>query len=323
MRESKRRTLEAVRREIRRRHYSPRTERTYLGWIGRYWEYQFPRDLRNSGVEDLRRYLAFLGKGNKRSAASLNLASSAILFLYREVYKREMSEASTLRRPKQRRVLPVVLSQEEVRAVLGQMNGVHRIMAGLLYGAGLRLTECCMLRVKDLDFEAKQVTIRRGKGGKDRISILPTALKPTLLSHLNSVKRTHRRDLLRGYGQVWMPDGLASKYPKAHLEWGWQWVFPAPNTYVEAESGLTRRHHVHQTSLQKAVRAAVQEAGIHKPASCHTFRHSFATHLLQNGTDIRTVQELLGHTSVTTTMIYTHVLKQRWPGMQSPLDGIL
>ncbi len=267
-------------------------------------------------------YQNFLARRGKRSASTLNQSLAAVLFYYREVLEMKMPGAKKLRRPKNRRHLPVVLSKEEVAQVLQQMHGTHALMAKLLYGAGLRLSECCRLRIKDLDLKKGQIAVRRGKGGKDRITLLPEGLRTPLRYQLEGVRRLHRMDLRRGWGQVVMPESLGKKYPSASREFAWQWVFPAKTLYLEAETNLYRRHHVHQTNLQKSVRNAVRKAGILKPASCHTFRHSFATHLLQSGADIRTVQEILGHSSVQTTMIYTHVLEQRWPGVRSPLDSL-
>ena len=273
-------------------------------------------------MEGIRRFQAFLAHKNQGSASSLNVAVAAVLFLYREVYGRQLPHARTLRRPRARKRLPTVLTKAEVAQVLEQVEGRHRLMVGLLYGSGLRLSECCSLRVMDLDLESGQVTVRRGKGGKDRVTILPQGLRDKLHRQLEGVKRLHRSDLNRGWGAVALPDGLERKKPSASREWPWQWVFPAKTTYTDRGNGEVRRHHVHPTSLQKAVRRAVRMTGLARAVSCHTFRHSFATHLLHSGTDIRTLQELLGHSSLKTTMIYTHVLKQRWPGMQSPLDTL-
>lgn len=317
------RLAERVRRAIRTRHYSRRTEKSYLGWIRRFMQYTGNRPLDATGPEDIGRYLSMLATERKVSASTQNQALSALLFLYREVLGQDIQWVDDIVRAKRVRHLPVVLAREEVRAVMEQLEGTPRLMALLLYGAGLRLMECVRLRVKDVDLLANQIIVRGGKGGRDRVALLPVISKPDLGRNLESVYRQHRADLGRGAGWVELPDALARKYPQAGREWGWQWVFPATRHYQDRETGQVRRHHLHESVLQRAVKLAVRQAGITKPASCHTFRHSFATHLLEDGHDIRTVQELLGHRDVSTTMIYTHVLNRGWGGVRSPADRLL
>jgi integron integrase len=247
-------------------------------------------------------------------------ALSALLFLYREVLAKPLDELPDLVRPRLTRRLPVVLSREEVRAVLRQLHGQSRLIAALLYGGGLRLQECLRLRVKEIDFARGEILVRMGKGGKDRITVLPDKLKPVLQEYLNTLRLLHQRDRAPGLGQVTLPDALERKYPAASAEWGWQYLFPASRCHVDSTTGRIQRHHLHESVPLRAVRAAVRRAGISKPATCHSFRHSFATHLLEAGYDIRTVQELLGHRDVSTTMVYTHVLNRGGMGVRSPMD---
>ena len=290
---SKPRLLGRVREAIRSRHYSRRTEKTYVAWI--------------------RRYIFFHGKRHP---------ASALLFLYREVLLQQVPWLDDLVYAKRPHHLPVVLTREEVRAVLSEIHGVPRLMTFLLYGAGLRLLECARLRVKDVDPGRNQMVVRGGKGNKDRLTMLPVAVKADLLRHLHAVRNQHQIDLKAGAGWVELPWALARKYPNAGREWPWQWVFPATRIYVDRTTGERRRHHLHESVLQRAVRTATLRAGIAKQVSCHTFRHSFATHLLEDGHDIRTVQELLGHQDVSTTMIYTHVLNRGPGAVRSPADRI-
>lgn len=316
------RLLELVRQAIRARHYSRRTERAYVGWIRRYVIFHDRRHPREMGTEEVTRFLTALAVDGKVSASTQNQALAALIFLYGVVLGQKLPWLDEVVRARRPRRLPVVLTRAEVRAVLGEMRDTPRLMATLLYGAGLRLLECARLRIKDVDFGANRITVRGGKGDKDRVTLLPAAIKANLEKQVAGALEQHRRDLAVGAGGVALPEGLARKYPEATREPGWQWVFPAVRTYVDRETGERRRHHLHETVLQRAVKEAVRRARVNKPASCHTFRHSFATHLLEDGYDIRTVQELLGHKDVTTTMIYTHVLNRGWGAVRSPLDGM-
>ncbi len=317
------RLSDRVRAAMRRRAFSVRTEEAYLGWMRRYWEACGRRDPATLGAEHVTAFLNDLATRGRAAAATQNQALAALLFLYREVLGIDLPWLDDLVRAKTAPRLPVVLSRDEVRAVLAHIDGDARLMATLLYGCGLRLLECCRLRVKDVDFDRNQITVRRGKGDKDRATMLPLAVKPALVEHLARARVQHARDLAAGAGWVELPGALAAKLPNAGREWPWQWVFPATRTYLHPESGQRRRHHLHETVVQNAVRRAVLAAGIPKRATCHTFRHSFATHLLEDGSDIRTVQQLLGHRDVTTTMIYTHVLNRGPAGVRSPIDRLL
>jgi integron integrase len=315
--------LDRVRAAIRARHYSRRTEEAYVDWIRRFILFHGKRHPLTMGAPEVSSFLSSLAVRGKVSASTQNQALSALLFLYREVLERDLPWLEDVVRAKRPRRLPCVLTRDEVRAVLDQLEGVPRLMVLLLYGAGLRLLECAHLRVKDVDLGSNQITVRAGKGNKDRITVLPEAAKAELARHLERVRTQHRADIARGAGWVELPDALCRKYPNAGREWAWQWVFPATRWYVDRETGQRRRHHLHESVVQRAVKTAVRGAGIAKPASCHTFRHSFATHLLEDGHDIRTVQELLGHRDVSTTMIYTHVLNRGWGGVKSPADRLL
>ncbi len=316
----KSRLLDRVREEIRKRHYSRRTEKTYAGWIRRFIIFHGKRHPNEMGETEISQFLSHLAVSGKVSASTQNQALSALLFLYRQVLCRELEWVSGIVRAKRPLHLPVVLTREEVRALLGQIQGVEWIMASLLYGAGLRLLECCRLRIKDADPIRKEIVVRNGKGGKDRITMLPIKIIPHLKIHLESVRIQHTADLIKGMGSVELPGAIDRKYPRAAWEWGWQWIFPATRFYNHPETGRKRRHHLHESVLQKAVRNAAFRAGIKKHATCHSLRHSFATHLLEDGYDIRTIQELLGHSDVATTMIYTHVLNRGGHGVRSPLD---
>jgi integron integrase len=254
------------------------------------------------------------------AASTQNQALSALLFLYNEVLKQELENFDDIVWAKKPKRLPVVLTRDEVQAVLRQLSGTNWIMASLLYGAGLRLLECLRLRVKDIDFGYRQILVRDGKGEKDRVTMLPHRVEEPLRQHLEEVRRLHQQDVQAGFGTVYLPYALAKKYPQAHREWAWQYVFPAPSHSVDPRGGIKQRHHLDEQILQRAVKAAVRKAGIAKHATCHTLRHSFATHLLEAGYDIRTVQELLGHTDLNTTMIYTHVLNKGGMGVRSPAD---
>ena len=272
------------------------------------------------GAVEVTAFLTSLAVSSKVAASTQNQALSALLFLYRAVLGVELPWLDDVVRAKRPPHLPVVLTRDEVRAVLQRLDGVPRLMAILLYGTGLRLLECCRLRVKDVDFAMNQITIRDGKGHKDRPTMLPDAVKAELGAHLERVHEQHQADLRHGAGWVELPGALVRKYPNAGRDWGWQWVFPATRFYVDRVAGQRRRHHLHESVLQRAVKDAVRAAGIAKPATCHTFRHSFATHLLEESHDIRTVQELLGHHDVSTTQIYTHVLNRGPAGVRSPAD---
>ncbi len=317
---SKPRLLDRVRDALRARHYSRRTEDVYVAWIRRYILFHGKRHPADMGAPEITRFLSALAVEGNVAASTQNQALSALLFLYREVLELDLPWLDGIVRAKRPQRLPIVLTREEVRAVLQPLTGVPRLMAYLLYGAGLRLLECCRLRVQDVDFAANQIVVRSGKGDKDRVTMLPAAVKTALARHLESVRAQHQRDLQHGAGWVELPTALDRKYPNAGREWVWQWVFPATRFYTERLTRQRRRHHLHESVLQRMVKAAVRRAGIAKRATPHTFRHSFATHLLEDGHDIRTVQELLGHRDVTTTQIYTHVLNRGPSGVRSPVD---
>jgi integron integrase len=312
--------LQQVRQAIRVRQYSPRTEKAYVGWIRRFvlfHDKRHPSELDEDGVAA---FLTDLACAGSASAATQNQASSALLFLYRDVLGISMNPPRGIVRPAKPRRLPIVLTRHEVRVVLAQMSGLQRLIAHLLYGSGLRLLEAMQLRVKDVHLDRLEIVVRDGKGGNDRITMLPAALRPDTAKQIEVVKSMHEADLRRGGGFVQLPDGMARKSPAAASQLAWQWVFPAVRGYTDPATGRRLRHHLHESSVQRAVSRAVRSAGIIKRASCHTFRHSFATHLLEDGYDIRTIQELLGHTDVKTTMIYTHVLNRGGRGVRSPLD---
>jgi integron integrase len=313
--------LPSLRANLRLRHYSPRTEEAYTSWVVRYVRFHHLRHPADLGEADVRAFLTHLAVERRVAPATLSQAVAAILFLYREILRRPLTELGAIPRSRQPVRLPVVLSVGEVAAVLGQMHGVTRLAALLLYGSGLRLMECLTLRVKDLDLDRHEIWVRRGKGAKDRVTVLPARVVVELRGHLARVQTLHHRDLIAGRGAVELPDALERKYPGAARSWPWQWVFPARSSYRVAASGGWRRHHLHESAVQRAVTAAARASGIGKRATCHTFRHSFATHLLEGGADIRTVQELLGHRDVSTTMIYTHVLNRGGLGVRSPLDA--
>ncbi len=314
------RLLDQVHAAIRSRHLSFRTEKAYVGWIRRFIFFSGKRHPRNMGEPEVTTFLSHLAVQGRVSASTQNQALAAILFLYRNVLGQDLDWLDDIVRAKHAVRLPVVLTREQVQAVLSNMRGVAWIQASLLYGAGLRLMECARLRVKDIDFNQRRITVREGKGGKDRVTVLPDKVVTALRQHLERVRSLHQRDLELGLGRVELPNALARKYPNADREWGWQWVFPASRPYVDPKTGRPRRHHLHESVLQRAVKEAVRRAATPVPATCHTFRHSFATHLLEAGHDIRTIQELLGHSDETTTMIYTHVLNRGGLGVRSPLD---
>jgi len=298
------RLLDQVRQAIRTRHYSHHTEEAYVGWIRRFVFFHNKRHPREMGEVEIGQFLSSLATKAKVSSSTQNQAFNALIFLYREILGKKIDMVEGVVRAKRSMRLPVVLARDEVKSVMSFLHGANWLMAMLLYGSGLRLMECLRLRVKDVDFSRNQIIVRQGKGGKDRYTMLPTAVKQPLLKHLEFVKRQHQNDLTRGLGRVVLPDALDRKYPNAGKEWGWQWVFPAPHHYADRVTGERHRHHVHESVLQRAVKEAAIKGGIAKLATCHTFRHSFATYLLEDGYDIRTVQELLGHKDVSTTMIY-------------------
>ena len=312
--------LDEVRARIRRLNYSIRTEDTYVDWVRRFVLFHAKRHPRDMGATEIEAFLTHLAVVGKVSASTQNQAKSALLFLYREVLGIDLPWLTDVASARQGKRLPVVLTVAEVQAVLARVTGTTGLMLRLLYGSGLRLMECVRLRVKDVDFGQMQILVRDGKGDKDRVTMLPQSLLEPLQMHLQRVKALHQRDIGEGYGEVYLPYALDRKYPNAGREWGWQYVFPSSKRSVDPRSGVVRRHHADEKVLQRAMKNAVREAGIAKPATPHTLRHSFATHLLQSGYDIRTVQELLGHTHVETTMIYTHVLNKGGRGVISPLD---
>jgi integron integrase len=314
--------LDQVRQAIRLRHYSPRTEEAYVSWIRRFILFHKKRHPADMEAMETNAFLSDLASAGHVSASTQTQALCALMFLYKEVLgqKTEWIEVSV--RPQRPSRLPVVLTRDEVRSLLGNMDGVPRLVATLLYGAGLRLLECLELRIKDVELGRGEIVIRDGKGRKDRITMLPGSVRGQLLEHMRVVHALHQRDLDQGAGAVALPDALIRKYPNACREWAWQWVFPASSCYFDREARIKRRHHLHESVIQKAMKDAVRRAGISKPATPHSMRHSFATHLLESGYDIRTVQELLGHRDVRTTMIYTHVLNRGPLGVRSPFDAL-
>lgn len=316
------RLIDRFRAAIRARHYSRRTEKSYWLWIRYFIFHHGRRHPAEMGAAEVTAFLNWLATERNVAAATQNQALAALLFLYKAVLERDLPWFDDLVRAKRPVRVPVVLSVAEVRRLLAQLDGTAWIMASLLYGAGLRLQECLTLRVKDIDFAYRQVTVRDGKGGKDRVTMLPEGVVQPLQAHLGRVRALHRQDAAEGCGEVWLPHALARKYPRAGYEWGWQFVFPSKNRSADPESGVIRRHHVYPDTIGRAVKRAARAAGIPKPVSCHTLRHSFATHLLEAGHDIRTVQELLGHSDVSTTMVYTHVLNRGGRGVKSPLDRL-
>ncbi len=315
------RLLDQVREVCRVRHYSPRTEKAYIHWIKRYIFYHDKRHPKDMDDNEINAFLSWLATSRNVAAATQNQALDALVFLYHQVLKVDPGDFGDVVRAKRPKRLPVVLSRGEVQAVLSNLHGELWLVGSLLYGSGLRLMESIKLRVKDIDFDRGEVMVREGKGKQDRRTMLSQTLVEPLQKHLRKVRSIHEYDLAAGYGDVWLPGALARKYPNAGREWGWQYVFPASRRSRDPDSGMIRRHHTFETNIQKAVKAAVQMAGLTKKIGPHTFRHCFATHLLESGYDIRTVQELLGHKDVRTTMIYTHVLNKGGKGVQSPLDA--
>lgn len=314
------RLLDQVRGKLRLKHYSLRTERAYIAWIRRFILANGKRHPREMGAVEVERFLTSLATDGQVAAGTQNQALAALLFLYRDVLEMQLPWMENMVRAKRPRRVPVVLSRDEVQRMLTMLEGRHALMASLLYGSGLRLMECVRLRVKDVDFERNEICVRDGKGGKDRHVPLPARLREKLQRQVERVRITHAQDLAAGHGEVWLPHALARKYPSAPRELGWQYMFPSHRLSQDPRSHAWRRHHVDEASLQRAIRSARTKAAIVKPATCHTLRHSFATHLLESGHDIRTIQELLGHKDVTTTQIYTHVLNRGGLGVLSPLD---
>ena len=315
------RFLDQVRDAVRTRHYSRRTEEAYLGWTKRFILFHGKRHPAAMGADEVNAFLSHLAVDGHVSASTQAQALSALVVLYRNVLDDPLPWIEDIVRASRPRKLPVVLSREEVRSLLAVMKGTPRLVAALLYGGGLRLLEALRLRVKDVDFAARLLIVREGKGAKDRRTMLPDSLHHPLRAQVEDVRRIHRKDLARERGEVWLPDALARKYPNAGREFAWQYLFPASRLAVDPRSGIERRHHLDESAVQRTVKEAVREAGIEKHAGCHTLRHSFATHLLEDGYDIRTIQELLGHADVKTTMIYTHVLQRTGGrGVRSPLD---
>ncbi len=313
--------LEQVVARLRVKHYSLRTEQIYVDWIKRFVWFHGKRHPRDMGAAEIEAFLTNLAVERSVSASTQNQAKSALLFLYKEVLQIELPWLDNVTQAKVPKKLPVVMTQNEVRAVLARLDGTVWLICSLLYGSGLRIMECLRLRVKDVDFERCEILVREGKGFKDRVTMLPASLVQLLKQQLERVKTLHEEDLLKGYGDVFMPMALEAKYPKAGKSWNWQYIFPSRNLSVDPRSGAVRRHHSDEKVIQRAVKKAASAAEISKLATPHTFRHSFATHLLQSGYDIRTVQELLGHSDVSTTMIYTHVLNKGGKGVVSPLDS--
>ncbi len=318
--DDKPRLLDQVREQIRLRHYSIRTEAVYLEWVKRFIRFHRYRHPLEMGAAEVEAFLSDLAVRRDVSASTQNQALSALLFLYKQVLLVELPWLDGVIRARRPRRLPVVLTQTEVASVLAQLEGSVWLVASLLYGSGMRLMEALRLRVKDVEFSRLEILIRDGKGQKDRVTVLPRKLAAPLELHLQRVRALHEQDLREGYGRANLPHALARKYPNAAAEWGWQFVFPSVNRSEDPRSGGIFRHHLHEKTIQRAVRNAVRRVGLHKPATPHTLRHSFATHLLESGQDIRTVQELLGHSDVKTTQIYTHVLNRGGLGVLSPLD---
>jgi integron integrase len=313
--------LDRMREILRVKHYSIRTEQTYVNWTKRYILFHNKRHPKDMGGQEIAAFLTHLAVNRNVAASTQNQALCALLFLYNEVLQIDVGPVDAVRAKKPKR-LPTVLSKDEVERVIAAVTGLNRLVVRLLYGSGLRLIECLRLRVKDLDFTYRQITVRDGKGHKDRVTVLPGKLVEPLKTHLQRVAMIHQQDLDAGRGAVYLPYALATKYPNANKEWCWQYVFPADMLSIDPRSNTERRHHLGESSLQRAVRKAGRLAGIDKHITCHTFRHSFATHLLEDGYDIRTVQELLGHKDVKTTMIYTHVLNRGGLAVRSPLDDL-
>lgn len=315
------RLLDQVRQSLRLKHFSLKTEKSYVHYIRDFILFHNKQHPKDMGADEIRAYLSHLAIERHVAASTQTVALSALLFLYRQVLQIELPYIDEIERAKRPERLPVVFTRSEVKQILTHLDGVEHLIASLLYGSGLRLMECLRLRVKDIDVEYQQITVRNGKGAKDRVTMLPTSTLEPLRQQLQKARSLHQQDLALGYGAVELPDALERKYPKANRQWGWQFVFPSWKRSIDPRTQIIRRHHLYEQSVQRAVKQALQQAGIAKHGGCHTFRHSFATHLLEDGYDIRTVQELLGHKDVKTTMIYTHVLNRGGRGVRSPLDA--
>ena len=315
------RLLDRVRDALRVRHYSLRTEQAYTHWIKRFILFHDKRHPESMGEPEITAFLTYLAVQRNVAASTQNQALSAILFLYKQVLKQDLDWLDSIVRAKRPSRLPTVLTAQETQALLSHLKGTNKLIAELLYGTGMRLMECLRLRVKDVDFEYRQITVRGGKGDKDRVTVLPVRTIPELRSQMEHTKRLHALDLGEGFGEVYLPFALARKYPKAGRDWGWQFVFASKSRSVDPQSGAIRRHHFYEKNVQRALKQAARNMGLTKPVSSHTLRHSFATCLLARGYDIRTIQELLGHKDVKTTMVYTHVMNRGAQGVISPLDG--
>jgi integron integrase len=316
------RLFDEVREVARLRHLSLRTEQSYVQWIRRYIFFHNKRHPRDMAEAEIRAFISHLAVAGNVTASTQTVALSALLFLYRDVLKKDLPYVSNIERARKSRRVPVVFTRAETKRILENLEGTHWLIASLLYGSGLRLMECLRLRVKDIDFSMNQITVRDGKGEQDRITMLPARVKRRLIGHLQKVKILHEEDISAGFGEVYLPYALARKYPNAPKLWAWQWVFPSTHRSLDPRANIERRHHVADSTMQTAMKKAMRNARIYKHGSCHTLRHSFATHLLEKGYDIRTVQELLGHKDVKTTMIYTHVLNRGGRGVLSPIDEV-
>ena len=316
--------LDDMRDVMRRRHYSIRTERSYCEWVKRFALHfnMKSRDDLSEGEKKIETYLTFLARDRNVAPSTQNQALNALVFLYKHVLKQPLNEKINAERAAKKVKIPVVLTRDETKRIIGAMTGIHQLVVKLLYGSGLRIIECLRLRVHDIDFDMKALTVRSGKGDKDRVTTFPPSLQAPLEAHLGHVRIVHEGDLANGYGEVYLPHALARKYPNAARQWQWQYVFPAQSLSTDPRTGIVRRHHLDPSPINKAIANAVRTVGVQKQVSAHTFRHSFATDLLRRGTDIRTIQSLLGHKDVQTTMIYTHVLQQGGEGVISPLEDL-
>lgn len=315
------RFLDQVANACRLKHLAYRTEQSYVGWVKRFILFHNKRHPRDMGANEVRVFLTHLARNRGVSSSTQNQALNAIVFMYREVLRRDPGEFGEFQPAKRSRRLPTVLTRDEIQRLFAHLDGTYLLMAQLLYGSGLRLMECLRLRIKDIDFLQRTITVRSGKGDKDRVTLFPDSVRDPLEKHIERLRELHRQDREANVRGVQLPAAFAHKSPNAGISWPWQWVFPGRNLSRDPRSGVVRRHHLHESCLQRAMKKAVRAANLNKPASCHTLRHSFATHLLESGSDIRTVQDLLGHKSVETTMIYTHVMAKPGLGVRSPLDG--